>query len=64
MEATLEVLDSGSLPLLERHLDISSLVTRGAARALGLKPAELEGAEAALAPFIAEVGGALKRATK
>jgi hypothetical protein len=64
MEATLEVLDSGSWPLLERHLDIPSLVTRGAARALGLKPAELEGAEAALAPFIAEVGAALKSATK
>ncbi|HET7846617.1 MAG TPA: glycosyltransferase family 2 protein [Acidimicrobiia bacterium] len=64
MEETFGVLDPGSWPLLERHLDIPSLVTRGAARALGRKPVDLEGAGELLAPFVGEVTKALKRATQ
>ena len=64
MEATLGVLDSGSWPLLERHLDVPSLVTRGLARALGRKPDDLDGAEAVLAPFVSEVMTSLERASK
>jgi hypothetical protein len=64
MAATLGVLDPGTWPLLERHLDVPSLVTRGAARALGRKPADLEGFEAVLAPFISEVMAGLKRASQ
>ncbi len=60
MIESLSVVSSGIWPLLERHLDLSSLVTRGAARALGVRPAELEGADEALAPFVAEVATALR----
>jgi hypothetical protein len=52
---TLTVLERGTLPLLFRHLDITDLVIRGAARALGRRPDELGQAEDAVAPFVAEV---------
>lgn len=64
MQATLEVLEPGSWPLLQRHLDLPSLVGRGAARALGVRPTEMEGLEDALAPFVAEVKSAIKKSTK
>jgi hypothetical protein len=63
MEASLSVVAAGIWPLLQRHLDLPSLVTRGAARALGVKPDQMSEVEDVLAPFVAEVSSALRRAS-
>ncbi len=63
MRSTLAVLESGSWYLLDRHLDLPSLVTRGAARVLGVRPKHLDGLEDELAPFVVEVETAVRRVT-
>jgi hypothetical protein len=63
MEASLSVVAAGTWPLLQRHLDLSSLVARGAARALGVKPDQLDDAAEALTPFVNEVASALRKAS-
>jgi hypothetical protein len=64
MEASISVVAAGTWPLLQRHLDLSSLVVRGAARALGVKPDQLDDdAAEALAPFVTEVSFALRKAS-
>jgi teichuronic acid biosynthesis glycosyltransferase TuaG len=61
MRSTLSVIEPGTWPLLARHLDIPSLVARGAARALGVKAKDLEGEQDALAPFVSTVGSEIRR---
>jgi hypothetical protein len=47
--------------LLDRHLDLPSLVARGAARALGVKSSDLPGEPDVLGPFVAMVGSEIRR---
>jgi hypothetical protein len=64
MRATLSVLEPGTWPLLERHLDMPAHVARGAARVLGVRPHHLDQLRGELAPFVAEVGAAVEAASK
>ena len=63
MQASISVVEAGTWPLLQRHLDLSSLVARGAARALGVKPDQLDDSADALAPFVTAVSSALRKAS-
>jgi teichuronic acid biosynthesis glycosyltransferase TuaG len=64
MESTLAILEPGTWSLLERHLDLPALVARGAARTLGVRPRHMETLAPELAPFVAEVGEAVRAASK
>ena len=63
MHKTLDVLDTGTWPLLERHLDWHSIVGRGAARVLGLRPKDVGEIEDVLTPLIGAVIAATAEAT-
>jgi hypothetical protein len=63
MSATLRVLRPGTRPLLERHLSIGELVKSGAARALGVTPAQLDGEQEALLPFVQCIHAAMAEAS-
>jgi glycosyltransferase involved in cell wall biosynthesis len=64
MRATLSVLEPGTWPLLERHIDMPAHVARGAARVLGVRPHHLDQLRGEMAPFVAEVGAAVEAASK
>jgi hypothetical protein len=64
MGSTVAILEPGTWPLLERHLDLPALVARGAARTLGVRPRHMETLAPELTPFVAEVGEAVRAASK
>ncbi|MGC2241642.1 MAG: glycosyltransferase family A protein, partial [Acidimicrobiia bacterium] len=64
MRETLSILESGTWPLLQRHLDMDSLVARGVARALGKKADEVQAAGEAVWPFVDCVKSEVERVSK
>jgi glycosyltransferase involved in cell wall biosynthesis len=64
MVSTLEVLEPNTWPLIERHLDLSDLVTRGVARSMGKRPTDLLTVSDALEPFVHAVSAAVKETSR
>jgi glycosyltransferase involved in cell wall biosynthesis len=64
MRETLLVLEPGTWLLLQRHLDMDSLVARGVARALGRKPEDVKLAVEALRPYVDFVKSEIEHVTK
>jgi glycosyltransferase involved in cell wall biosynthesis len=64
MRETLRGLESGTWPLLGRHLDMDSLVARGVARAFGLKAEDIQLAEDGLRPFVEFLQAEIERVTE
>src|SRR5690606_24675529 len=52
MRESLRVLDAGTWPLLDRHIDWPAVVGRGVARVVGLRPKDVGELGDALAPFV------------
>jgi hypothetical protein len=52
MRKTLDVLERGTWPLLDRHLDWVAVVGRGVARVVGLRPSNVPDLADTLAPFV------------
>lgn len=63
MLKTLAVLERGTWPLLDRHLDWKATVGRGVARVVGLRPKHLPGLEDVLTPFIHTIKTAVAEVT-
>lgn len=64
MHKILEVLDQGSWPLLDRHIDWVSVVGRGVVRVIGLRPKDIESVATELAPLVEAVRSATAEVTK
>lgn len=64
MQETLEVLDRGSWPLLDRHLEWESVVGRGVVRVIGLRPKDIEAVGDELLPLVEAVRSATAELTK
>jgi teichuronic acid biosynthesis glycosyltransferase TuaG len=63
MRKTLAVLDRGTWPLIDRHIDWNSVVGRGVVRVLGLRPKDVPNLGEALSPFVFAVRQATEEAT-
>ena len=63
MRKTLDVLETGTWPLLDRHLDWDAVVGRGVTRVLGLRPRDVPELADALAPFVFAVRQATAEVT-
>ena len=63
MRKTLDVLERGTWPLLQRHLDWDAVVGRGVARVVGLRPKEVSDLGDSLAPFVHAVRQATAEVT-